>query len=203
MLADWIDSTKEVFAKVALRFGEENDTRPGSFRKTKDAQASLVFDLPSLSTLLPYESIDEDLIFINKKSIGFGLFAMPVSGANEELVKSMAELLKNKLSRGVDMTVMLYKHHHIANNLFKGFEPLINRGGIYKAIAQMSIRYHINAIQNGYKNNCNLPAQLADYSCYLFMATKNKGTAKQELLELRKVIESELSVAGYHYIPSY
>ena len=117
MLADWIDSTKEVFAKVAIRFGEENDTRPGSFRKTKDAQASLVFDLPSLSTLLPYESIDEDLIFINKKSIGFGLFAMPVSGANEELVKSMAELLKNKLSRGVDMTVMLYKHHHLNQSL--------------------------------------------------------------------------------------
>ena len=40
MLADWIDSTKEVFAKVALRFGEENDTRPGSFRKTKDDSGS-------------------------------------------------------------------------------------------------------------------------------------------------------------------
>ena len=196
MLADWIDSTKEVFAKVALRFGEENDTRPGSFRKTKDAQVSLVFDLPSLSTLLPYESIDEDLIFINKKSIGFGLFAMPVSGANEELVKSMAELLKNKLREGVDMTVMLYKHHHLNQTLEHGFEPLISMGGEFTRLAKMSLKYHKNAALSQYTNGRNINATLSDYQLSFFFSGKKTSGAIDAMKALRDSMESELTVAG-------
>ena len=199
MFLEMRDLTRKAFYKVASFLGETSSL-PESLTEKDRAQDSLHFDAEVFEHLMPYENFLEDGLVLNKSTLGFGLMIQPSVGADIQKVKAHAELLKHRLPKGFYLTAMLYKHHHIANNLFKGFEPLINRGGIYKAIAQMSIRYHINAIQNGYKNNCNLPAQLADYSCYLFMATKNKGTAKQELLELRKVIESELSVAGYHYI---
>ena len=196
MLADWIDSTKELFAKVTTSFGEENETRSGSFRRNKEAQASLVFDLPSLSGLLPYESIDEDLIFINKKSIGFGLFAMPVSGANEELVKSMAELLKNKLPEGVDMTVMLYKHHHLNQALEHGLEPLMSMGGEFTRLAKMSLKYHKNAALSQYTNGRGINASLADYQLSFFFSVKKTSTALDAMKALRDSMESELTVAG-------
>lgn len=196
MLADWIDSTKDMFAKVASIFGEDNNTSPGSFSQKQKAQGSLVFDLPSLSSLLPYESINEDLIFINKKSIGFGLFAMCAPGANETLTKAMAELLKNKLPEGVDMTVMLYRHHHLNQALEQGFEPLLAMGGEFERLALMNLKYHKNGALSQYTNGRGINAALSDYQLMVFFSMKKTVNAIELMCSLRNMMESELSVAG-------
>lgn len=199
MFLEMRDLMRQAFYKVASYLGEAG-VLPESLAEKDKAQDSLNFDAGVFRHLIPYENYLEDGFILNKSTLGFGLMIQPSIGADVQKVKAHAELLKNRLPKGFYLTCMLYKHHHIANNLLKGFEPMIKKGGIYKAIAEMSVRYHINAIQNGYKNNCNLPAQLADYSCYLFMATQNKNSAKEALCELRGVIESELTVAGYHHV---
>ena len=122
---------------------------PGSLKKERLAQASINLDLPSIVSLLPYESVDEDLLFINKRSMGFGLHVMPAAGADEALVKSMAELIKNKLPVGVDCTVMLHKHHYVSAAIEHGFDPMMNQGGIYQQLAQMSEKYHLEAAIEG------------------------------------------------------
>ena len=151
-----------------------------------------------MEQLLPYESITDDNIFINTTSLGFGLFLSPASGADERLVNAHAEMLKQRLPAGYDLTGVLHKHHYIAADLYRGYEPILKKGGIYEAIARMSLRYHLNAIKNGYKTINNIPTQLADFSCYLFITTTNKRGKEQELTDLRVAMESELSVAGYN-----
>ncbi|HGJ5866603.1 TraC family protein, partial [Arsenophonus nasoniae] len=53
-------------------------------------------DYPHLRDLLPYRDYDGDhQLFINQSSLGFLLEAQPLIGANEKLVESLEELVKN------------------------------------------------------------------------------------------------------------
>jgi len=198
MLARVRDITRGWLHKTAKVLGENNSVVPESIVTKKKLKESLSFDWEEVEQLLPFDSVTDDHVFINTSTFGFGLFLSPASGADERLVNAHAELLKQRLPAGYDLTGILHKHHYIADDLYRGYEPLLQKGGIYEAIARMSLRYHINAIKKGYKTVNNIPTQLADFSCYLFIATKNKRGKEQELTELRVAIESELSVAGYN-----
>jgi len=196
MLHTLMDIGRNALHRFAGVLGEGTGVMPTSIKKKREARKTVKVDLPSFRSLLPYESMDNEQLFINKNSSGFGLHVVPSAGADETLVKSMAELFKNKLPPGFDCTVLLYKHHYLANDLERGFEPMRAKGGIYKTLAEMSIKYHINAIKNGYKNNRNIPAQLADYAVYFFFSGKNSPEIKNSLLLLRANIESEINVSG-------
>lgn len=198
MLTALRDVSRQLVYRIARFVGEEVSA-PESLKNQAQANDTLILDAAVFEQLLPYESLSEHDLFVNQSTMGYGLHVSPGSGADVQRVKAHAELLKHRLPAGFDLTVMLYKHHYLANALHRGFEPLLKRGGIFKAIARMSLRYHLNAIKAGYKNKRNIPAQLADYSCYLFVSTSNHKEASTKLLDSRNVIESELSVAGYHH----
>lgn len=198
MLTELRDVSRKTFYKLAQFIGEET-CKPESLKNKAEANETLEFDRAIFEHLLPYEGVLEPELIVNKATIGFGLHLAPGSGADPQRVKAHMELLKHRLPDGFDLTVMLYKHHYLADDLFRGFKPLLKKGGMYEAIAKMSIRYHLNAIKSGYKNKRNIPAQLADYSCYLFISTKHRKEANQRLCDCRMVIESELTVAGYHH----
>lgn len=195
MLEDFKDLSKGILHKFASRLGEGSNILPDLQIKSELAKSSLNLDMPSIKSILPYESVDDDLFFINKNSVGFGLHLMPAAGADEVLVKSMAELLKNKLPIGVDCTVMLYRHHYLSETLKNGFEPMINEGGIYERLALINEKYHLKAAQDGYANGRNIAAQLSDYRVYLFFSARTF----EKINNLRENIESELSVAGLHH----
>src|SRR3990167_10886949 len=196
MWADIIDTSRTWLHRLTERLGEGGHMMPSSLKKERLAQASISLDLPSIVSLLPYESMDEDLLFINKRSMGFGLHVMPAAGADETLVKSMAELIKNKLPVGVDCTVMLYRHHYVNAAIECGFDPMMNQGGIYQQLAQMSEKYHLKAAIEGYPNGRNIAAKLSDYRVYLFFSVRHGADASLHLNNLRRNIESELNVAG-------
>jgi len=196
MLHRIMDIGRNALHRFAGVLGEGTDVKPSSIKKNREARKTVHLDLPAFRSLLPYESMDNEQLFINKTTSGFGLHVVPSPGADETLVKSMAELFKNKLPEGFDCTVLLYKHHYLAEDLERGFEPMLAKGGIYKTLAEMSIKYHVNAIKNGYKNNRNIPAQLADYAVYFFFSGKNIPDIKNLLILLRNDIESEINVAG-------
>jgi conjugal transfer ATP-binding protein TraC len=195
----WRDKARAAFYKMSQTLGESAGIKPVSLHHVNKACESLALDLPSMKTLFPYETVNSDGFFINRNSMGFGMMLMPMSGADESLMKSLAETFKNKLTQGTDCTVLLYKHPWLASPLHQNFEPILKRGGIFAELARQSIKYHLNAIKNGYKNGRNIPATLSDYRCYLFVSRPNQPGVEDHLKLLRDDFESELKVAGFGF----
>ena len=196
MLTHWIDKGRDALSRLAQGLGEHAPGNANTSHSARLARAALCVQLPSFRQLLPYETVDSDGLFINKQSVGFGLHVLPAAGADEALVKSMAELIKSHLHAGVDCTVILHKHPYIGAELCQGFESMMSKGGIYERLSRMSLNYHLKAIRQGYQNGCNIPAQLADYRCYLFFSMKKNASAQSAMGLVRSHVESELKVAG-------
>lgn len=191
------DRARELLHKGSASLGEVTGIKPESIHKNHKAHQSLAMDLPSIKSLLPYEAVSDEGFFINRNSMGFGLVLTPMSGADESLVKSFSQIFKNKLTVGTDCTVLLYKHPWLAGGLIKNYEPILKQEGIYAELARQSLKYHLHAIQNGYKNGRNVPAGLCDYCCYLFISRPNQPEVEVQLKLLRDDFASELKVAGF------
>ena len=159
----WRDKSRGFLYQASRFLGETDSIRPDSMQKQFTALSSLKVDLPAFTSLLPYETVDEEGFFVNRHSVGFGFTFIPMAGADEGLMKALAELFKNKLPVGCDCTFMLYKHHYLAGDLSRSFAPILEAGGIYAELARLSLKFHLKAIQQGYPNNRNVAAQLADY----------------------------------------
>lgn len=194
------DKAENFFYKLSKSLGEGKKLNQ-TYVSRKNAALSLELDLPSIACLLPYEAITEEKIFINKNSIGFGLHIAPSMGADETLVKSMAEIIKNKLPINADLSFLLFKHHYLAARLEQGFKKPLSQGGIYTKLASLNLKYHQKAALQGYLNQRQITAQLADYSVYLFFSTAKLNSSIEELSLLRESIKSELSVAGLIHAP--
>ena len=191
------DKTRGLLHRFSHVLGEDLSESPSLTRDIFASRHLTEIDLPAFQSLLPYESIDTDDIFINRTTAGFGLHVLPAPGADESLMKSMAELFKTKLPKGVDCTVMLYKHPYIGETLQQNFEPILNKGGIYAELARQSLAFHLKAVKEGYPNGRNVPAQLADYRCYFFLSMKKRAGFQETLKRLRDDWTSELKVAGF------
>jgi conjugal transfer ATP-binding protein TraC len=166
-LNTWLNKAQDLFYRISHTVGEDAGIKPESFTERHFAHQSLEVDLPSLAKLLPYETVTESHFFVNRNSAGFGLLLTPLSGADESLMKTLAETFKNKLSEGTDCTVLLYKHPWLSATLSQNYEPILKKEGIIAELARESLKYHLNAIQKGYKNGRNIPASLSDYCCVL------------------------------------
>lgn len=199
LLNQWRDKAREVLHGFSHWMGETASIKPESLYDGAMAQDSLCMDLPSFRSVLPYEAMDEDQLFVNRESAGFGLHLMPSSGADESLMLSLAELFKNKLPVDVDCTVLLYKHHYLASQLAQSYVPILNKGGIYAELARMSLDFHLKATKEGYKNGRNVPAQLVDYSAYVFISMRINTDCQRKLKLLRDDWESGLKVAGFSH----
>ncbi|WP_454784010.1 type IV secretion system protein TraC [Legionella sp. WA2024007413] len=191
------DKARELAHRASQKLGETAGIKPDSLQHHIKAYETCALDLPSITSLLPYETVSEEGFFVNRNSAGFGLLLMPTAGADESLMKSLAELFKNKLTEGTDCTVLLYKHPWLAQNLQHNYAPILKQGGIYAELARQSLKYHLNAIAKGYKNGRNVPATLSDYRGYLFISRPNEQEVESKLRVLREEFESELKVAGF------
>ncbi|HGF9051235.1 TPA: TraC family protein, partial [Legionella pneumophila] len=157
-LAAFRDKARDLLHQAAILLGETSGIKPSSLKAHDEAYESCALDLPSIKALLPYETVNERGFFVNRNSMGFGLELLPMSGADESLMNSLAQLFKNKLTVGTDCTVLLYKHPWLGASLSQNYEPILKQGGIYAELARESLKYHLNAIKKGYKNGRNVPA---------------------------------------------
>ena len=184
--------------RLSVTLGEGSGLKPPSLVSQANAAASVELDLPSIQSLLPYERVNEVGFFVNRSSLGFGLQVMPLSGADETLMNTLASLFKNRLTEGVDCTVLLYKHPWLSETLFSNYAPYFKAGGIMAELAGLSLRYHDKARLKGYPNARRIPATLADYQCFLFLSVKASREAPLILERLRDDFEAELKVAGFN-----
>lgn len=201
MLNKWRDKSRAFLHQMSHRLGERDGIKPDSLQEQALAAESLDVSLPTLTSLLPYETVDAEGFFINRNSVGFGLNFIPMAGADESLMKAMAELIKNKLPEGTDCTFMLYKHHYLAGDLNRSVAPILKEGGIYAELARLSLNFHLKAIREGYPNHRNIPARLADYQGYLFVSMKRHAHYQSQLQKVRNDVASELKVAGFVFEP--
>lgn len=166
----WRDKARNILHRASHILGETSEIKPSSLSAEGRARESVAMDLPSIKALLPYETVNEAGFFVNRNSMGLGLWLSPMSGADESLMSSLAQLFKNKLTVDTDCTVLLYKHPWLEGRLAQNYEPILKQSGIYAELAQLSLKYHLNAIKKGYKNGRNIPAGLYDYCGYLFIS---------------------------------
>lgn len=168
MWADFIDALRKNLHRLTSIVGEEHGNKPNSKKKNRLAQASLDCDIPTLASILPYESVDNDLIFRNKNSMGFGLHVMPANGADEDLFQSLSQLLKTKITDGIDCTVLLYRNAFVESALEHGFSALRGLGGHFETLGEKGFEFHKKAAISGYPNRRNINAPLSDYRVYFF-----------------------------------
>lgn len=191
------DKSRALLHRFSHWLGETASVQPQSLYDKAQAEESLRLDLPAVRNLLPYDSFDNcHNLFINRHSMGFGLHLQPSAGADESLVKSLAEIFKNKLPEGFDCTILLYRHHYLAEILNTSYAPILQQNNAYAELAQLNLNYHLQATQDGYANGRNIPALLADYCCYLFISAPKSQIAHDQLVLLRADLSSELKVAG-------
>lgn len=192
------DKLRGQLHRLSTLLGNDSGIEPTSLTSLRLARDSLKMDCPSIKSLLPYERVNEAGFFINRQSLGLGLSLYPLAGADESLVNALAELFKNHLPQGVDCTVLLYKHPWLASELKKNYEPFREQGGMMRALAELSYRYHEKARLTGYANARRIPATLADYQCFLFLSVRKTAQAALLLKGLADDVEAALKVAGFH-----
>lgn len=193
-----MDSCHLYAEKFAKLMGESTGVEGSTNKAIKIAREVMEVPYAALREVLPYDLYDaEQQLFINNKSVGFSYSVLPLTGADEGIVRSIAQLLKDKLPAGWDCQGALYKHSMIADKIAKLYEPFLKRGGMYERIAKMGIKYHINASQKGYKNKRGYPCRLSDYRVYLsFSRPKRSFDSFDEELQIREDLEAELKICN-------
>jgi conjugal transfer ATP-binding protein TraC len=189
------DKATAIFSKVAMALGE-GDHLVGQSKARRVANESVRVSFAEIKTILPYET-ERDGIFFNRDTLGFGFEIAPKSGADEAVVTQLASFIKSKIPSGVVCEFKLFKHGFIGDELCHGFSPFIDKGGVYKTLAQKSFEYNKKAIHSGYKNNANISANLCDYKVYVFFSTKKKDNDFTVMSSLQNAVNSELKVIGF------
>ena len=110
-----MDSCHLYAEKFAKLMGESTGVEGSTNKAIKIAREVMEVPYAALREVLPYDLYDaEQQLFINNKSVGFSYSVLPLTGADEGIVRSIAQLLKDKLPAGWDCQGALYKHSMIA-----------------------------------------------------------------------------------------
>lgn len=169
---------------------------------TDELSQLMGMDYARFSNILPYRYYDtDDQLFINDQSIGFGLELAPLSGANEEIIQAVSELIKNKIKEDVCVQIMMFGSNKVGGQLSKFSESFKNQGALFSVIGKNQYQYLKHAAIVGFSNKRKIAMQLKDYRCFLF-ASKRCGYTKKDaayFIDLRDEIKSELKNTG---IPS-
>lgn len=183
--------------------GEKSSINSDRKRKiSTDEMISLMgMDYSRFSSILPYRYFDtDDDLYINDQSVGFGLELAPLSGANEEIINALSEMIKNKIKEDICIHIMMVGTNKVGSLLSNQCAPL-SQEGIFSTLSKNQYEYLKHAAILGFSNKRNIAMQLKDYRCFLF-ASKKSGYSKRvaaEFIDLRDEIKSELKNTG---IPS-
>lgn len=162
--------------------------------KKNELQNLMGLDYPRFSSILPYRYFDTDTqIFINEMSIGFALELAPLTGANEEIIHSLSEIIKNKIPDNISVQIMMIGTNKISDILENYFQSSsMSNEDIIK------FEFLRNAALNKFSNPKNLNVCLRDYRCFLFISKSATYTPREisKLVDLRKEISADLKNTG-------
>ncbi len=182
----------------------EIDHDPRTNRGTKVIADNTFSDPDMLFKKMPYQLFHDDC-FVNKKSVGLGWILQPLCGADEAMMLTLANLIKNKIPPTVEVQCLLLGHPWVGGQLNRGIPGLSSEHPLFRALAQSALNYHEKAIFDGYPNPRKTPATLRDYQVFFFLSQK-KGRLEHTLSHLKNVredIEAEWQAAhmGFQRMP--
>lgn len=120
--------------------------------------------------ILPYQTIDANLVFHNTNGHGCGMYLSLDGTKNIALSTLLMDMLR-MLPPCIDCTIMLHKHHHLQSILQQATYP-----------TSFNLKRHL---------------PLHDYQCYVFLSTRGP---RHFLLNYRNRLEKILKLAKYPYV---
>lgn len=151
------------------------------------------------SSLLPYRYFDdEDELFINDESIGFGLELAPLAGANEEVIQCISDMVKNKLDHTISAQFLMFGSHQIGGLLNRVNHGYQGSDSVFKALGDSQNQYLKHAAIRSFHNKRNFSLPLRDYRCFLFISRRvgYSTSVAAKLCDLREDLMTELVNAG-------
>jgi len=198
-----IGQTAQQFAKKLSEFVGEKEHAKHSRPVAKQALSEILkVDYNSFSALLPYRFYDEqDQLFINTGSIGFGLELGVLAGADEKLITNVADIFKNKLPDDVEIQFVMWGNNHLGAAIDSMTDRLHDLGGMYAALGQAQNAYFKKAAIDGFKNNRKYPLTLRDYRVFCFVSKKTNYTKSiaRDFINLRDTLSSEFKGASISF----
>ena len=200
--------------KVAVALDEDKDTQTSEVNH-RGLQKIIAVDYPSFAAILPYRFFwEEKQLFINERSIGFGLELTVFSGADEKLVNSMADLLRHRIDDSTDLQFILWGSNQVGEIIDNAYGHQLGIGddndnsdidskNIYAGLARASSQYYKKGAVEGLKNRLNLPTTLREYRLFAFLSkniTAHDEKAISEIETLRDNFTIELESAGIGFI---
>jgi len=193
----------EQIYRLSKRASHHTDSAMKKKMTASDLEHMMGMDYERFSHLLPYRYYDEeDQLFINTESIGFACEVSPLAGANEEVIHSLAELIKNKLDHTVCMQVMLVGCNKIGPILEGVLSGYLKSDDTFKELGLSQYRYLKHAGIKGFHNKRQLSIPLRDYRCFVFV-NKRSGynkTQAAKICDLRDDVMTEFKNAGLYNI---
>lgn len=202
-------STKQFFKTVQRldtiakrdRHQEQQLARTQHAMKVKDLSQLMGIDYARFSSILPYRYYDsDDNLYINDQSIGFGFELAPLTGANEEIIHAIADMIKTKVKEDISIQIMLVGSNKVGDTLSRLMAPYHDQEGMFQTLATNQYQYLKHAAIKGFDNKRQLSMGLKDYRCFLF-ASKRTGYTKREaaiLCDLRDQLSADLKNTGIY-----
>jgi conjugal transfer ATP-binding protein TraC len=195
VLHKWIRRGRQI-----VRMSDDSNNNNDDSNDSKiDLKALMGLDYKRFAHILPYRYFDDnDKLFINTESIGFACEVAPLAGANEEVINSIADMIKNKIDHNISVQVMLVgsgKTGHILDNVLEGY---LSSDEVFKELGVSQYKYLKHASLRGFHNKRNYNMTIRDYRCFIFVSRKsgyNSGNAAK-MCDLRVDIMTELKNAG-------
>jgi len=155
----------------------------------------------TISKLLPYRVYDENnQLYINKKSIGFILETMPLTGADKKTVNILTSMITNGVPKDCTVQFINWASPKINHIIDKYLKPRKELGGIYAELAQSRADF----LKKGAFESLLSSSEFTIKDFRLFIAVsipaKAGKRAIQELIKFKDSLKSTLkSINMIHY----
>ena len=125
-------------------------------------------DFARFTALLPYRYVDdENQLFVNEGSLGFGCEVAPLVGANEDIIKTLSQLIKTRLNERVSVQVMLVGTPKVGPLLAQNLERFGAQDAALKMLGTSQYHYFAHAAAFGFPNKKGVPMPLRNYRCFI------------------------------------
>ena len=118
---------------------------------------------PQFSRLLPYRDYDEETgLFMNATTMGFVLEALPLVGANVQVVESLENLLRTKMPRGIPLSIHLMSSKQVGEGIEYGLREFSWSGEQASKFNAITRAYYMRAAETRFSlpDGMDLPLTL-------------------------------------------
>ncbi|UXY13572.1 type IV secretion system protein TraC (plasmid) [Kosakonia sp. ML.JS2a] len=165
---------------------EKGRNKDGS--ATARANLQQTWDYPSLTAALPWRYYDEaNDLFINEGTAGFIVEAAPLSGANEQVVAALDDMLRKKLPRKTPVSVMMVASKCVGQSIARGVSTDMWKGPMADRLNSITRAFWEKSALEGLANKRDYPLYLRNYRVFIIFGKKARHFSTKLLDELKQI----------------